>query len=59
MNELKTMLSYYAGGTQIELTVQRLEENEYVEKKISVTLGYRKDYQEQEGRVIPEIPDQN
>ncbi len=59
MNELKTMLSYYAGGTQIELTVQRLEENEYVEKKISVTLGYRKDYQEQEGRVIPEIPDQH
>ena len=54
MNELKTMLSYYAGGTEIELTVQRLENNEYVEKKISVSLGYRRDYQGQENRTIPD-----
>ncbi len=54
MNELKTMLSYYAGGTRVELTVQRLEGNEYVEKKISVTLGYQKEYQGQEERTIPD-----
>ncbi|MCI8505917.1 MAG: trypsin-like serine protease [Lachnospiraceae bacterium] len=56
MNELKNMLSYYAGDTQIELTVQRLENNEYVEKKLSVTLGYRRDYQ---GQSETEVPEQN
>ncbi|MCI8464675.1 MAG: trypsin-like serine protease [Lachnospiraceae bacterium] len=51
MDELKTMLSYYAGGTEVELTIERLENNEYVEKSIKVTLGYRRDYQgEQEGQ---------
>ncbi len=54
MSELKTMLSYYAGGTEIELTVKRLENNEYVEKKIPVTLGYQRDYQGQEERPVPD-----
>ncbi len=53
MDELRTMLSYYAGGQEIELTVQRLEDNEYVEKAIMVTLGYRKDYEGQMEETAP------
>ncbi|QNM06844.1 S1C family serine protease [Qiania dongpingensis] len=47
MDELKEQLTYYAGGTTVELTVQRLVDGEYQEQKISVTLGYKKDYQNQ------------
>ena len=46
MNELKTQLSYYAGGTQVELTVERLTDGQYTEMTIPVTLGYMKDYQQ-------------
>lgn len=53
MDELKTMLTYYTGGTEIELTVQRLENNEYVQMSIPVTLGYRKAYQEQTEPAVP------
>lgn len=53
MDELRTMLSYYAGGQEIELSVQRLEDNEYVEKTIMVTLGYRKDYEGQTEETAP------
>ena len=45
MDELQTQLSYYAGGTTVELTVQRLVDGQYQEQTISVTLGYRSDYQ--------------
>ncbi|MCD2492128.1 trypsin-like peptidase domain-containing protein [Lacrimispora sp. NSJ-141] len=47
MDELKEQLTYYAGGTVVELTVQRLMDGEYQEQKISVALGYKKDYQSQ------------
>lgn len=47
MSELKEQLTYFAGGTTVELTVQRLNDGEYEELTISVTLGYKKDYQQQ------------
>ena len=46
MSELKEQLTYYAGGTEVELTVKRLMDGQYKEQKIKVTLGYKKDYQE-------------
>ena len=46
MSELKEQLTYYAGGTEVELTVKRLTDGEYTEQKIKVTLGYNKDYQQ-------------
>ena len=47
MDELKTQLSYYAGGTEIELTIERLEDGQYKTMEITVTLGYKRDYQSQ------------
>ena len=41
--ELQRLLTYYKGGTTVTLTVQRLEDGSYVEKEVSVTLGYRAD----------------
>jgi len=41
MSELKDMLTYYQGGSTIALTVQSLENGEYVERAVEVTLGYR------------------
>ena len=41
MSELKDMLTYYQGGTTVALTVQSLENGQYVERKVDVTLGYR------------------
>lgn len=41
MAELKTMLLYYAGGDTIELTVQSLQDGQYVERKVSIVLGTR------------------
>jgi len=46
MDELKAQLAYYAGGTTIELTIQRVDDGEYKEQIIEVTLGYKKDYEE-------------
>lgn len=46
MSELKEQLTYYAGGTEVELTVKRLTDGEYKEQKIKVTLGFKKDYQQ-------------
>ncbi|MBP5159329.1 MAG: trypsin-like peptidase domain-containing protein [Lachnospiraceae bacterium] len=39
MEEISRILDYTRAGTTIEVTVKRLEEGEYVEKKLSVTLG--------------------
>ncbi len=39
MTELKNMLTYYAGGDTIELTVQSLVDGRYVERKVDITLG--------------------
>ena len=39
MTELKDMLTYYAGGDTVDLTVQRLENGQYVEHTVTITLG--------------------
>lgn len=39
--ELTGMLSYYAGGDTVELTVQSLVDGQYVERQVKVTLGVR------------------
>lgn len=44
-DDLVEELQYYAGGTEIELTVMRLERGRYSETTIELTLGFRKDYQ--------------
>lgn len=41
MDELVSYLSYTRGDTTVELTVSVLENGNYVEKNIEVTLGYR------------------
>lgn len=41
MEELKQMLTYYEGGSQITLTVQSLVNGAYVEHEVEVTLGNR------------------
>lgn len=43
MNELMSILSYTKGGTEATLTVNVLENGEYVEKEFTVTLGFRTD----------------
>ena len=44
-DDLVEELQYYGGGTEIELTVMRLERGRYSETTIELTLGFRKDYQ--------------
>ncbi|MDO5418436.1 MAG: trypsin-like peptidase domain-containing protein, partial [Lachnospiraceae bacterium] len=39
MQELKDMLTYYAGGDTIQLTVQSLVDGKYVERQVEITLG--------------------
>ena len=39
MTELKDMLTYYAGGDSVDLTVQRLEGGQYKEYTVTITLG--------------------
>lgn len=41
MSELKNMLLYYAGGDSVELTVQSLQDGQYVERQVVITLGIR------------------
>ena len=57
--EMVSELQYYAGGTEVTITVQHLENGSYVEKELKVTLGLKSDYateestesQEQESRL--------
>ena len=42
-DDLQKMLTYYKGGTTVTLTVQSLENGSYVERKVDLTLGFRKD----------------
>ncbi len=46
--DLQKMLTYYKGGTTVTLTVESLENGAYVEREVSVTLGYKKDLEEQQ-----------
>ena len=39
MEELKQMLTYYEGGSTVELTVQSLVNGVYVEHNVQITLG--------------------
>ena len=39
IENLKNRLQYYAAGETVELTVQVIEGNQYVEKTVEVTLG--------------------
>lgn len=41
MAELKEALTYYEAGESVNITVNRLENGEYVEKEIEITLGNR------------------
>ncbi|MDR1764595.1 MAG: trypsin-like peptidase domain-containing protein [Lachnospiraceae bacterium] len=41
MSDLQNMLTYYEGGTEVTLTIERQEGGEYVEMDITVTLGTR------------------
>ena len=41
MEDLQQMLTYYEGGDTITLTVQRLEDGQYVEKEVQITLDFR------------------
>ena len=44
-DDLVNELQYYKGGSEVELTVMRLNRGEYSEVKVTVTLGLRSDYQ--------------
>lgn len=39
MADLKDMLTYYQGGDTVSLTVQSLQEGQYVERSVEITLG--------------------
>ncbi len=43
MADLKEMLTYYEGGNSVDLTVQSLENGQYVERIVEITLGYKPD----------------
>lgn len=43
--DLQELLKYYEGGTNVKLTIQRQLDGRYEEMEVSLTLGYRKDYQ--------------
>lgn len=40
---LASLIKYYEAGTQVDITVQRLENGSYVEKVVTVTLGSKQD----------------
>ncbi len=44
--DLQQLLKYYEGGKTVKVTVQRQADGQYKEMEITLTLGYRKDYQE-------------
>lgn len=46
MEELKEMLTYYEGGDVVDLTVETVENGEYVERTVTVTLGTKADAEE-------------
>lgn len=46
MAQLKEMLTYYEGGSNINLTVQSLQDGQYVERNVEITLGYKPEAEE-------------
>ena len=49
LSNLENRLQYYAAGEAVELTVQVLEGNEYVEKSLEITLGQASEHQSSGG----------
>jgi serine protease Do len=45
MDELKSLLAYYAADEEVTLNISTANDGEYVEDKIDLTLGALKDYQ--------------
>ncbi len=43
-SNLENRLMYYAAGETVEITVQVIEGNEYVEKTVEITLGYASEH---------------
>ena len=43
-DELVKELQYHKGGTQVEVTLMRLEKGTYQEMKLTLTLGFKKNY---------------
>lgn len=41
--DLQKMLTYYKGGSTVTLTVETLDNGAYTEREVSVTLGFKKD----------------
>lgn len=39
MADLKEMLTYYEGGDTVNMTVQSLDNGQYVERNVEITLG--------------------
>ncbi|GLC82535.1 S1C family serine protease [Lacrimispora brassicae] len=48
-DDLTNMLKYYEGGTTVTLTVQSLENGQYVERNVDITLGKRPSEVPQQG----------
>ncbi len=46
MEELQSMMEYYAAGTEVEITIQQGSPGGYQEKKIMVVLGSRDEAEE-------------
>lgn len=46
-SDLSGLLPYYAGGTTVDITVQRFENGDYSEVVVPVTLGLKSDYSNQ------------
>ncbi|MBQ4424754.1 MAG: trypsin-like peptidase domain-containing protein [Lachnospiraceae bacterium] len=44
-DDLINIMKYYSGGTEVTITLMRLENGKYVDKEVTLTLGYKKDYQ--------------
>jgi serine protease Do len=45
MDDLKSLLAYYAAGEEVTLNISTADDGEYVEDKIDLTLGALSDYQ--------------
>lgn len=47
MDDLKNLLTYYEGGDTVDLTVQSLQDGQYAERTVQITLGLRPAEQQQ------------
>lgn len=48
MNDLRSMLAYYAAGEEVPVTISYQKDGTYVEEKVTLTLGALADYTEAE-----------